>query len=76
MVLFGIQLLVTCIVGIYFYTQLRSQQKSQLSHRRDSGRELEKLQKLRTLRLSEPLAEKFAPPSFRTSWVRRTGSNP
>ena len=45
MVLFGIQLLVTCIVGIYFYTQLRSQQKSQPSHRRDSGRELEKLQK-------------------------------
>ena len=41
MVLFGIQLLVTCIVGIYFYTQLRSQQKSQPYHRRDSGRELE-----------------------------------
>ena len=64
MVLFGIQLLVTCIVGIYFYTQLRSQQKSQPSHRRDSGRELEKLQKLRTLRLSEPLAEKVRPAKF------------
>lgn len=54
----------TCIVGIYFYTQLRSQQKSQPSHRRDSGRELEKLQKLRTLPLSEPLAEKVRPAKF------------
>ena len=64
MVLFGIQLLVTCIVGIYFYTQLRAQQKTQPSHRRDSGRELEKLQKMRTLRLSEPLAEKVRPAKF------------
>ena len=37
-VLFGIQLLVTIVVGIYFYTQLRQQRRAQPSNRRESGR--------------------------------------
>lgn len=64
MILFGIQLVVTAIVGIYFYTQLRAQQKTQPARRRESGREYEKLQKMRGLRLSEPLAEKVRPAQF------------
>lgn len=63
-VLFGIQLLVTIVVGIYFYTQLRTQRKTQPAQRRDSSREYEKLQKLRALRLSEPLAERVRPTKF------------
>ncbi len=63
-VLFGIQLLVTVVVGIYFYTQLRQQHKTQPAHRRESGREFEKLQKMRSLHLSEPLAERVRPASF------------
>ncbi|MDD5897486.1 MAG: ATP-dependent protease LonB [Clostridia bacterium] len=63
-VLFGIQLLVTVVVGIYFYTQLRLQRKAQPAHRRESGREYEKLQKMRALRLSEPLAERVRPATF------------
>ncbi len=63
-VLFGIQLLVTVVVGIYFYTQLRQQRKAQPAHRRESGREYEKLQKMRALRLSEPLAERVRPATF------------
>jgi len=63
-VLFGIQLLVTIVVGIYFYTQLRQQRKAQPAHRRESGREFEKLQKMRALTLSEPLAERVRPATF------------
>ena len=63
-VLFGIQLLVTVVVGIYFYTQLRQQRKAQPAHRRESGREFEKLQKMRALTLSEPLAERVRPATF------------
>ena len=64
-VLFGIQLLVTIVVGIYFYTQLRQQSKSQPVHRKESGREYEKLQKMRSLHLSEPLAERVRPATFK-----------
>lgn len=63
-VLFGIQLMVTIVVGIYFYTQLRQQHKTQPAHRRESGREYEKLQKMRSLHLSEPLAERVRPSTF------------
>lgn len=64
-VLFGIQLLVTLVVGIYFYTQLRQQRKTQPSTRRESGREMERLQKMRALKLSEPLAERVRPTTFK-----------
>ena len=63
-VLFSIQLMVTLVVGIYFYTQLRQQRKSQPSARRDSGKEYERLQKMRALKLSEPLAERVRPAAF------------
>lgn len=63
-VLFAIQLVVTVVVGIYFYTQLRQQKKSQPSSRKESGREYERLQKMRALKLSEPLAEKVRPEKF------------
>lgn len=63
-VLFAVQLLVTMVVGIYFYTQLRQQRKTQPSNRRESGREYDKLQKMRALKLSEPLAERVRPTKF------------
>lgn len=63
-VLFVIQLLVTLVVGIYFYTQLRAQRKTQPGQRKDSGREYERLQRMRALKLSEPLAEKVRPTKF------------
>ncbi|MEG0996760.1 MAG: AAA family ATPase, partial [Clostridia bacterium] len=63
-ILFAIQLLVTVVVGIYFYTQLRAQRKTQPAHRRESGREFERLQKMRALKLSEPLAERVRPAKF------------
>ena len=38
-VLFGIQLVVTIVVGVYFYSQLRQQRKTQPAHRKESGKE-------------------------------------
>ena len=63
-VLFLIQLCVTLVVGIYFYTQLRNQKKQQPACHRESGREMERLQRMRAVRLSEPLAEKVRPAKF------------
>lgn len=63
-VLFTIQLLVTVVVGIYFYTQLKQQHKTQPAARRESGKEFEKLQRMRALKLSEPLAEHVRPQTF------------
>ena len=63
-VLFVIQLVVTLVVGIYFYTQLRQQHKTQPACRRESGREFDRLQKMRALKLSEPLAERVRPSNF------------
>ncbi len=64
-VLFAIQFMVTVVVGIYFYTQLRQQKKAQPTQRKESGREMERLQKMRALSLSEPLAEKVRPTEFK-----------
>ena len=64
-ILFGLQLVVTLVVGIYFYTQLKNQKKTQThTHGRESGREMERLQRMRAIRLSEPLAEKVRPAQF------------
>lgn len=63
-ILFALQLLVTVVVGIYFYTQLRNQKKAQPQAHRESGRELERLQRMRAIKLSEPLAEKVRPARF------------
>ena len=59
-----IQLVVTLVVGLYFYSQLRQQRKTQPAGRKESGREFERLQKMRALKLSEPLAERVRPNSF------------
>ena len=62
--LLGIQLLVSVIVGVFFYMQLRQQKKAQPAIRRESNREMENLNKLRAIHLSEPLAEKVRPEKF------------
>ncbi|NLV59016.1 MAG: ATP-dependent protease LonB [Clostridiales bacterium] len=63
-ILFALQLVVTLVVGIYFYTQLRNQKRAQPQAQRESGREMERLQRMRAIRLSEPLAEKVRPAKF------------
>lgn len=59
-----IQLVVTVITGVFFYTQLRNQRRSQPQYRRESVKEMENLRKLRAISLSEPLAEHVRPQKF------------
>ena len=63
-ILMVIQLAVTLVVGLYFFRQLRRDKPAEPAARRDSGRELEKLRRMRAIRLSEPLAERVRPASF------------
>ena len=63
-ILMVIQLAVTLVVGIYFFRQLRRDKPAEPAARRDSGREMEKLRRMRAIRLSEPLAERVRPASF------------
>lgn len=63
-VLMVIQLAVTVVVGIYFLRQLRKEKQTEPAARRESGREMEKLRRMRGIRLSEPLAERVRPASF------------
>ena len=62
--LLGIQVVVSVVVGIFFFTQLRQQKKTQPAVRRESNREMENLQRMRGIRLSEPLSEKVRPAKF------------
>ncbi len=59
-----IQLAVTLIVGIYFYKQLKVQETRPEKSARpgsSSARDMEKLNRLRRIRLSEPLSERVRP---------------
>ena len=63
-ILMVIQLVVTIVVGVYFFRQLRKEKPAEASPRRESPREMEKLRRMRSIRLSEPLAERVRPASF------------
>ena len=60
----GVQLIVTGIMGVYFFTQLKKQRSSQPPGRRESAREMENLRRMRATALSEPLAEHVRPRAF------------
>ncbi len=63
-ILIGTQVLFTLIAGTYFYVSLKNQQSSKQSIHQESQKELEKLRKLRSVKLSMPLSEKTRPESF------------
>ena len=64
MVLMGIQLAVTVIIGIYFFRQLRRDKQTEPAVRRESPREMEKLRRMREISLTAPLAERVRPAAF------------
>ena len=64
LVLVVIQLVVTLVVGIYFYRQLKQQKKNTPAVRREGAKEMEKLSRMRGIHLSEPLAERVRPENF------------
>lgn len=60
----GIQLFFGIIIGLYFMNLLKNQHNTKTSVERESKKELEKLKKLRSISLTEPLAEKTRPSRF------------
>lgn len=63
-ILLGLQLAVTVIIGIYFFVQLRQQQQKQPAARREGSREMDKINRMRAIHLSEPLSERVRPARF------------
>lgn len=55
-ILIAIQLLVTVVVGLYFFRQLKQQRRAEPAARSESSREMDKLQTMRAIHLSRPLA--------------------
>ena len=60
-----VQLFFGIVIGLYFWNLLRNQRTQKVSIDRESKKEMEELQKLRSISLSEPLAEKVRPTSFK-----------
>ena len=58
-----IQLMVTIIAGMYFYTRLRIEKDTEKQFKNEYKQEAEKLNRLRHIRLSEPMTELVRPSS-------------
>lgn len=59
-----IQIFFAVVIGLYFLNLLKSQQGSRVAVDRESRKEMDKLQKMREISLTQPLAEKTRPASF------------
>lgn len=59
-----IQLFFGIIIGLYFWNLLRNQRTQKISIDRESRKEMDQLRKLRSISLTEPLAERVRPTSF------------
>jgi Lon-like ATP-dependent protease len=59
-----INLFFAIVIGLYFWNLLKSQQGNKTAVDRESRKEMEKLQRLRRISLTEPLSEKTRPNNF------------
>lgn len=59
-----VQVFFAVVIGLYFWNLLKTQQGNKNAVVRESRKEMEKLQGLRAIALTEPLAEKTRPNSF------------
>ncbi|MCL6477771.1 MAG: ATP-dependent protease LonB [Peptococcaceae bacterium] len=59
-----IQVFFAVVIGLYFWNLLKAQQGSKGAVERESRKELEKLNRMRSISLSEPLSEKTRPTTF------------
>ncbi|MGI6453203.1 MAG: ATP-dependent protease LonB [Syntrophomonadaceae bacterium] len=62
--LYLIQVLITIVIGIYFWSLLQNQRSRKSTMDRESGKERLKLQQLRSIKLSEPLSSQTRPASL------------
>jgi ATP-dependent Lon protease len=63
--LFIIQFFFSIIIGLYFLNLLKSQQGNKSAIDKESRKELEKLRRLREIKLTEPLSEKTRPSTLK-----------
>ncbi len=59
-----IQVFFAVIIGLYFWNLLKTQQGNKNAVEKESKKEMEKLQRLRSISLTEPLSEKTRPTCF------------
>jgi len=59
-----IQFFFAIVIGFYFLNLLRSQQGNKVAVERESKKEMDKLQRMREVSLTEPLSEKTRPQTF------------
>ena len=59
-----INLFFAIVIGLYFWNLLRAQQGTKVAVDREAKKEMEKLQRLRSISLTEPLSEKTRPTKF------------
>lgn len=62
---FIIQFVFTIVIGLYFLNLLKSQQGNKSAIEKESRKELDKLRRLREIKLTEPLSEKTRPTSLK-----------
>lgn len=59
-----VQIFFAIVIGMYFWNLLRGQQGNSSAIEKESRKELEKLERMRRIRLTEPLSEKTRPSKF------------
>ncbi|MCY6369665.1 ATP-dependent protease LonB [Clostridium ganghwense] len=60
-----VSLIVTVIMGMYFFNALKGQTGNKTVVNKESKKEMEKLRKMQSLKLTEPLTEKSRPTNFK-----------
>lgn len=60
-ILIGVQIFFSCVIGLYFLGQLRSTRESKNNIFKDSDEKYERMQRLRYIKLTQPLTEKMRP---------------
>jgi len=63
-VLIVIEMIITVFMGIYFYNAIKGQKSNRVVIEKENNIEMEKLKKLREIKLTEPLTEKSRPICF------------
>lgn len=72
-VLAAIQVFFAIVIGLYFWNLLKTQNHNKQAIERESRKELDKLRRLRSVSLSEPLSEKTRPASISDVVGQRDG---
>jgi Lon-like ATP-dependent protease len=63
-IFFIVQFFFAVVIGLYFLNMLKNQQGSKVVVEKESKKEMEKLQRLREIKLTKPLSELTRPASF------------